>query len=247
MHSTRPAQPEVLVAVSADLRAIQPFECAAPDGVAEREAKRIDQLTAEAELVDRIMWAGYAGPEWERLRNALAEYGFVVCRAWIGSGQIFRECARKRIPGLRWDARLASDAQDVAVDTVVPALGYFREHVLVPRVWTPDGGASLKTFFVGACVLHFRNAYRTWRRQQARFGVLYEGDMAAILDHHPSARPDRACAVALLLQDIQDPLVRRIGAYIAEGYTQEETAELIGMSEDALRSKLERYRNGHHD
>jgi DNA-binding protein Fis len=53
--------------------------------------------------------------------------------------------------------------------------------------------------------------------------------------------------VAFILHDIEDPLVRRIGAYIADGYTQRETAELMGMTESAVRSKLERFRNDHHE
>lgn len=236
----------VVVPASADLDGIQPFECEAPQGIGEREAGRIDQLTAEAELIDRIMFAGYAGPDWERLREALAAYGFVVCRAWIGSGQIFAECAKKRIAGLHRDPRLPGDADDVAQETVVAALLFFRTHVLIPRVWNPERGASLKTFFVGACVLHFRNAYRGWRRQRNRFGVFQDVEVAHVRDDRPSARPDRAAAVALLLHDVKDPLVRQIGAYLAQGYTQGEVAELMNLELDAVRSRLERYRGQHH-
>jgi len=241
-----PSQRLVVVPASADLDGIQPFQCDAPAGLGEREAARIDQLTAEAELIDRIMFAGYAGPEWERLRRALAEYGLVVCRAWIGNGQIFLECAKKRIAGLRRDPRLPGDAEDVAVETVIAALTYFRERVLIPRVWDPGRGASLKTFFVGACVLHFRNAYRSWRRQQNRFGVFYDVDTAIVGDRRPASRPDRAAAVTLLLHDVDDPIVRQFGVYLAQGYTQGEIAELMNLDLDALRSRLERYRRRQH-
>jgi DNA-directed RNA polymerase specialized sigma24 family protein len=236
----------IVVPASADLDGIQPFECEAPQGIGEREAARVDQLTAEAELIDRIMFAGYAGPDWDRLREALAGYGFVVCHAWIASGQIFAECAKKRIAGLRRDARLPGDAEDVAQETVIAALPFFRARVLVPRVWKPELGASLKTFFVGACVLHFRNAYRGWRRQQNRFGVFQDVEVARVGDGRPSSRPDRAAAVALLLHDVKDPLVRQIGVYLAQGYTQGEIAELMNLELDAVRSRLERYRGHHH-
>jgi DNA-directed RNA polymerase specialized sigma24 family protein len=230
----------------ADLGGIQPFQCEPPQGIGEREAARVDQLTAEAELIDRIMFAGYAGPDWERLREALAGYGLVVCSAWIGTGQIFTECAKKGIAGLSRDPRLPGDAEDVAADTVIAALTYFREHVLIPRVWNPELGASLKTFFVGACVLHFRNVYRGWRRQQNRFGVFQDADITRAGDARPSSRPDRAAAVALLLHDVKDPLIRQIGVYIAQGYTQGEVADLLNLELDNVRSRLERYRGRHH-
>ena len=242
---TLTAQPYLVIPASADLGGVQPFQCAAPHGLGEREAARVDQLTAEAELIDRIMIAGYAGPDWDRLREALAEYGFVVCRAWIGSGQIFTECAKKGISQHR-DPRLQSDAEDVAIETVVAALTYFRERVLIPRVWDPELGASLKTFFVGACVLHFRNTYRAWRRQQNRFGIFHDTDVTSAGDSRPSSRPDRATNVSLALHDIKDPVVRQIGTYMAQGYTQMEIAELMNVDVAAIRSRLERHRRRRH-
>jgi DNA-directed RNA polymerase specialized sigma24 family protein len=229
----------------ASLAAVQPLECEAPCGIADAEEARLDRLTGDADLVDRLMWAGYAGPEWDRFREALAAYGFVVCRAWIGNGQIFAECAKKKIRGPRRDARLPSYAEDVAIETVVATLPYFREFVLIPRVWDPTRGASLKTFFVGACVLHFRNAYRTWSRQQRRFGAFHDTDAAILADDRCSSRPDSALSIEWILRAVRDPEVRQIGQYIAEGYTQDEIAELQGTTVDAIRSRLERYRNKH--
>jgi hypothetical protein len=44
------------------------------------------------------------------------------------------------------------------------------------------------------------------------------------------------------LESISDPIVRRAADYILEGYSQEQCADLLGITPAALRKRLERYR-----
>jgi hypothetical protein len=43
------------------------------------------------------------------------------------------------------------------------------KHAIIAREWDPDGPASLKNFFVGACILQFPNVYDVWSRHRARW------------------------------------------------------------------------------
>jgi hypothetical protein len=39
------------------------------------EARRLDQLEADVRVVERAMWAGYAGKDWEVIVERLVGYG----------------------------------------------------------------------------------------------------------------------------------------------------------------------------
>ena len=201
------ASPAQLVgSTSADEHSIQPV--VVPPGLATKEAERLERLAADIELVDRLMWAGYEGAEWEQFRTELARYGIVVVTSWIRSGRIFSECARRGFSGLRRRPGLAEDALELAGETNASALSYFRTKVLVPRVWNPTRGASISTFFVGACVLHFPNVYRRWLREAGRDQLHpTERDPALILeDDSHYARPDQQVE---LVDTFEHPLCQR--------------------------------------
>lgn len=121
--------------------------------------RRLERLAEDKELVETLVWRGYRGADWIAFRRALAEYGYQVVLAWCLSGKIFVECARKGFGAIRRPPRPIDhdDATELACETVAASLVYFRDRVLVPRSWDPARGASLKTFFVGACVLVFAN------------------------------------------------------------------------------------------
>lgn len=133
-------------------------------GVANAEARGLAELTADRELLDRLMWEGYAGPDYERFADRLARYGYAVVNAWCLKGLIFSRCADKgwTLPRARITP---DDATELAAETVTIALVKFRETVLIPRKWDPAKGASLNTFFVGQCLLRFLNVYRRWHRE----------------------------------------------------------------------------------
>src|SRR5262245_58375417 len=89
-------------------------------------ARRLVVLEADKELVVRLGLRRYEGHDWHRFALALAEYGMQVLTAWIGSGVIFRECARKGI-GLKivHPRRRAGDASELAGETVAAAIESF--------------------------------------------------------------------------------------------------------------------------
>jgi DNA-directed RNA polymerase specialized sigma24 family protein len=197
-------------------------------------------LAADQELLDALMWRGYSGPAWQAFSHALAAYGYQVVLAWCLSGRIFVECGRKGFGLPKKAARRITrdDASELACETVAASIVYFRDHVLVPRVWDPTRGASLKTFFIGACVMGFANVYRQWRLENGT--LTFVGDV-----HAPSPTGSSNAAVACDIERMfasVPPRDRELLRLAGLGYTQIEIAELLRTTRKAVERRLGRLR-----
>jgi DNA-directed RNA polymerase specialized sigma24 family protein len=206
-------------------------------------ARRLAVLEADKELVNRLMWAQYQGPEWRRFTEVLAQYGLQVMRAWIQSGVIFTRCSEKGFGGLKPSNHSMDDANGIAGETVAQAISAFRRNVLVPARWDPTKGASLKTFFVGQCLLQFSNVYRRWVRETQPAPINREllAQELASAGSLPAPGHVRALLITTLEKLTEDsPEV--IEALIEMGYDQVEIAELLHTTRRAIESKLYRHR-----
>ena len=201
----------------------------------------VDRLIGDARLLDDLMMRGYAGPEWERFRRALAEYGLQVMRAWCLTGKIRRLCAEKGFGRLPPPPRrlLHDDADEIAAETVAVALNHFRENVLIPRLWDPKRGASLRTFFVGSCIYSCSNEFTRWCRENRPLPQGAEGDLLP-------ARGNQVAAVMLksVLREREHlaPLDREIVCLATEGYRQQDIAERFGKTQKSVEMRLQRAR-----
>jgi len=121
--------------------------------------------------------------------------------------------------------------------------------VLIPRVWRPDGGASLETFFVGQCLIRFANVYRRWLRENGCGGADVLDDTGRRSDTPielaPIGRttlhygnPEAGVALESYLGVTADPVTRSILSYVADGYRHEEIAQLLDLSVGAVKSRL---------
>jgi hypothetical protein len=123
------------------------------------------RLQADARLRDALAVNDFAGPEYVLFEEDLVRYGRSVLMAELASGLIFTKCAQKGVRLPRW--RLSSqDSEELVYDTLARALPIFRRKALVEGRWQPEGGATLKTFFVNFLPYQFANAYREWRTFQ---------------------------------------------------------------------------------
>jgi DNA-directed RNA polymerase specialized sigma24 family protein len=132
------------------------------------ERERVQRLQADEELLLALQLHKFTGPPWERFSRELARYGLGVLRSWIGRGTIYGKAKALTGYGL---GRLEGwpdpqTVEDLAADTVVAALIYFRDHVLRNHRWQSSGGASLGTFFIGQCLYQFANVYRSALRAE---------------------------------------------------------------------------------
>jgi len=208
-----------------------------------RHAANLDRLAADRRLLDRLMWAQYAGRDWDLFRAALAEYALAVLGEWIFKGRIFAECKRKG-RSLRRRGRIdQSDALSLAGETVVDALRFFRTHVLIPGLWDMTRGATIRTYFIGACILHFPNVYHRSARGAWLDAFLAKDDQDAAADvatDDGDSRPDRHAFVMRALARMPNSETREIILGTAAGYTQQEIADKLGISRKSVETRLAR-------
>ncbi len=57
---------------------------------------------------------------------------------------------------------------ELAAESVATALRVFHRYALVGEGWSAEGGASLRTFFVGDCLRAFPTVYRRWCAEQGK-------------------------------------------------------------------------------
>lgn len=141
-----------------------------PDLAAELtdELERLRRLQADEDLLLALQLHQFTGRLWDRFSRELTRYGLGVLRAWIRHGTIYGKAKALTGYGLGriegWPDDQTTD--DIATDTVVAALIYFRDKVLRTNRWQASGGASLGTFFIGQCLYQFANIYRSALRAE---------------------------------------------------------------------------------
>ena len=220
----------------------------------DEDSLRLQELQADRDLLDRIMWAGYAGSEWEKLKCRLIGYGFAVVSAWIRSGVIFDRCRDSGVLLRRvGKCREWSEAQSLAGETVAMAVVKFRSTVLIPRVWRPEGGASLETFFVRQCLIRFSNIYRRWLGENGYGSTdalgnvqdrppAYDQDWDRVASAgrygQPGAEDERRAYVQLG----SDESTQSILELVADDFTYPEIAQITGTNISIIKSRLYRLR-----
>ncbi len=214
-----------------------------------READYLERLAADRDLIRFMQLSGFADTteEWRQFAMALAEYGYGVFRAWFGTGEIVRRLAARDVRGrsdLPAPFRLTEDeVQELSAELIIRGIRSFRENVLVRGRWRADGGATLKTFFVGHLLFMVPTTFRQWRR---------DGGSESLFD--PNAPPkipvpgvsasDRA-DLRLLLATVRSQLTAEVALLFelqAEGWSLAQIARRTGKSESNVKTLMMRAR-----
>lgn len=211
--------------------------------------ERAERLIGDKELFEDLRTQGFEGEDWGFFVNELARYGFAIIRGWIRRDLIVARCAEKRISVPALPQQIRDDraaVEEIAIETVAEALFCFREEVLVPGVWDPAKGASLKTFFIGQCMKRYANVARHWLnhdllpRQEILTGekaVLDAGRIAGVEDDVV-----RSLTAQRILQGVDNPRAARALVMDALGYSNAEIAEDLGTTLDGASSLIKRAR-----
>jgi len=212
-----------------------------------------EDMAADQETLAALQKADFAGPVWEAFREATYGYGFRVIEKWAREGKLFEECRRRGVLGsteLPVARRLHVDeAHDIAVDILIPAMGAFRR-VLGAAVWKPDGGASLRTFFVHQALFHVPAAY--WKaveaqhaeRQAISVEQLREGTWFQRGDGLAWSEPEDAAITATTMRELVEgvpTVTRRVIGLDLSGFRHAEIGRRAGLSRSAVSSQLERF------
>ncbi|MFJ8637449.1 hypothetical protein [Streptomyces sp. NPDC093568] len=221
------------------------------------EARRlqasIDRRARDQRIVDLLAQDGFEGPRYERFVDELVRYGISVLRAWMHSGFIFQLVADRGFglnPHELDMEELASSSdlrEELATMTVARALPRFRQRALVEGGWTLDGGASITTYFMGACAFDFPNEFRRYQagEERQRRAVQRQQEILEPPVTTLSVADEVLGNLEVLehLSGIQDAHTRAIVALTLDGYMQEEIRQVLGAaSVRAVEGSLYRWR-----
>jgi RNA polymerase sigma factor (sigma-70 family) len=140
------------------------------------------------------------------------------------------------------------EARSVIHVSVVKALGRFMQKQVMEGGWDPSRGASLNTYFINACKYSFAHEYRRYLKSEATRETP-TGDISESLDQHRAPRvpdPEETAVhrdmIARALPPTIDARLRYMFHATAEGKSQAEIAEYLGMTAEAVSSMMRRHR-----
>ncbi|WP_203941540.1 sigma-70 family RNA polymerase sigma factor [Spirilliplanes yamanashiensis] len=223
-----------------------------------KEARRLQESLqrreADQALLVELAAGNFTGRAYERFENELAAYAMSVLRGWMHSGFIFKLTAARGFSlnpsgdELEELFRKSDAREELAIMTVALALPRFREQALVNGGWRLEGGASLSTYFMGACLYVFPNEVRKRRAQRKKWRLQDSGDPGTA-PPPTEGRIDDPCVITVGNQRVCDDLgrvddrTRAVLALTIDGYTQEEIVELLDeVSVRAIEGVLYRWR-----
>ena len=205
-----------------------------------RLQENLQRRAADQRLLDELAAHDFSGREYQRFQEELARYGISVLRAWMHSGYVFKLVSARGLPlhptelELEELQRDADVRQELAGMTVAVALPRFRDRALVGGEWRPDGGASLATYFMGACLYVFPNEFRRRRVQREKWERQDGGDPAVTMNEIDTASDPAVIATdSIHIRErllAADPRTRAILALTLDGYQQDEIVEMLGES-----------------
>jgi hypothetical protein len=215
------------------------------------EYERARRIEVDRKVVEFLTGDDVPEERFTKLSGRLMGYAWPILLRWMNTKEIFDLCKRARKP-LREDAAMDwtdDDRKGMATDTVIVAWEYFRTTALTKGGWKPDRGASLQTYFVGACILCFADVYGKWRRahllDRAMDELPTDEDKVLALSRNHPLDP---CQQAVIQDEVRraigpmDDQLRRLVGLRAIGYPQHEAAEQIGITAKAAERRLARYR-----
>lgn len=218
----------------------------------EREhAQRIDRLAEDYNLVQMLALEQFEGSNYDYFETELAKYGVAVIRGWLRRRLIFAKCRERGYGGLPEAPLGAFDDEDavegLAGETVARALEHFRSDVLMRRRWDHRKGATLRTYFIGQCLMQFPNVYRAWLRTELREELPPELDEYGRLTsrHVPSVEElvlDQV-TVDRTLATIKDPRVKDALVYRGAGLSNAQIGKALGLTEKTVERMIANERN----
>ena len=213
----------------------------------------LDGRLRDEQLIENLRGQDFSGYLYEMFEAELMRYAISVLRAWMYTGYVFAKLAARGFALNPTEAELrelATDSEErgkVATMTAVVALAHFRTKALREGGWQVEGGASITTYFMGACLFDFRNEFRRWRVERLRHARAMAQENAELtLELRRVADPIAlALANARVREDLEqlDDRKRCVVALHLDGYTHAEIADLLDLtSARAVEGILHRWR-----
>jgi hypothetical protein len=211
------------------------------------QADRIERLLADAELINTLQYLNFdpTSKEWHEVSAACAEYGYSVFVGWGRAGLLRTMAHRHGGTGVYGAARIPEgqvldldQAHELSAELMIKAIEAFRTRTLMnpdpTKRWRPEGGASLRTYFIGRCLLELPGIYVRWDRQRRRSRNQLTDDIEVWEDtlnddgYQRDTIPHSQALAAALLEEIarHDPAVTMFRLQDA-GYSYDEIAQIL--------------------
>lgn len=205
-----------------------------------------DFITADRAIVEKLRLADFQGLAWAKFAESLVRYGRPVMKYWLVTGIIFTKCQAKGF-GLERPTRekwLRADHEGFANEVLARGLNSFKQS-LQRGVWSHKGGATLRTFFMNACVFEFPNLYRKWLTadSQSPAPTIQPPDIDTRPDPHLSFDElvDMRIEIQKDLRSIDDITKSAVLLDFA-GYSHREIGEFLSITSRAVEGRLRRQR-----
>jgi hypothetical protein len=224
---------------------------------ARRAAESLARRQMDQQKLNSLVLTGFTGPDYEIFAGELAAYGYPVILAWLRRGVIWKHCADRGRPLRPTDADretldgMFEERLELAFETVAEALKFFRDRVLRAGYWSHEGGATLTTYFIGACLLVFPNVFRRWQAAQRRWHAGLRAETlncpgGRTLADLPAADPaDVVIGRAIVLSELDSMPAgtRNAAALVVDGMSFAEAGDFLGTTDRAIEGRLYRYRH----
>lgn len=210
---------------------------------------------ADEAVVDMLRRCDFAGPKFEMFLYQLVGYALPVMRKLLRTGEIFEQTARYGRSIARPDWFTADNADDLVAETIAEGVNLFRSQ-LMQDAWKP-GGASLRTFFIGACIRSFPNVFRRFERSHSKWishnlavdSEEYESLLSTLANRSFDDLTTRSAEETVLAQqsicsaiaDLSWPK-QKLVFLVAHEVSQDEIAKELGISTRAVEGRLRRAR-----
>lgn len=207
------------------------------------------RLEEDRRTVQRLAEAGFEGPEFDRYEAELAARGYRTLNKWTRPPRlIFQKCYDR---GILLTPRTWTEDErfDLVQDSVATGHRRFCDRALRGRQWTPEGGATLGTYYIGALLYAFSDTYRAWqavasaRALQTRELTPEMGMVLADPRQRVGAVVVDRDTVMRALHEL-DPRLAKVIALTEEQFSQKEIAEILGAETTprAVEALLRRHR-----
>jgi hypothetical protein len=220
-------------------------------------ARNLAQREEDRALIARLAKSSFEGPGQDLFEANLSAYGYPVMMAWTRTGEIINKTKEKGRPlsippdGLEWSRE---DRSELSSETVARALIFFREKVLRAGAWDHNRGATIKTYFVGACLFQFPNVYQLWQAERRRWNrhptvstddpdgpdILYQLPSDDDTEHRAIARHQLQGVMAELAEKYPD--LHQVVEMWLEGLTDAQAAKRLGITPRTLEGRWRRFR-----
>lgn len=209
------------------------------------EAEYLDRLAGDADLILRLQLTRFdrSSDDWRAVASALIGYGYDVFRSWFGTGKIHAMLKQKNVHGRQALAGYGlqpGEEHDLAADLMLDVVDRFREK-LASGAWRPDGGASLKTFFVTFCLFNIPRVFKASTRDQSRSVVTAPESVPSATVAGGEARVEMRLIVEQELRKMPER-TRRMFELQNNGLELKAIAAKLGTTEPTVRSVMSRAR-----